>query len=169
MSDPIPSTEDAPPTHFVIPDILSYCPFPLRRSPYYEAASAESDAWFETFNVYEGLTLEKVRRARFTLICAGIYAQAIGHDEFRICCDFMNWLFSFDDLADDGDLKDDVGGMEKAARVSMQVLREKTCETDFKFAKILHRYNTQLSLQRDNLSLTHCHRSASGAKPVRPR
>lgn len=128
------------PYQFVLPDIIGYCPFPLRRSPCYKSASAESDDWFESFDIRHGGALDEFRRAKFGLNCAYTYSQAVGHPELRNCCDFMSWLFAFDDLADDGGLKNDLEGMHTAARISMRALREtKTFRSDFKVGETLRR------------------------------
>lgn len=86
------------PCLFVLPDIIAYFPFPLRESPWYEGAAAESDRWFESFDIHRGSALVDFRKARFGLVCARIYSQAGTHAQLRNCCDFMSWLFAFDDL-----------------------------------------------------------------------
>ncbi|KAG8979837.1 hypothetical protein FRB94_010944 [Tulasnella sp. JGI-2019a] len=127
---------------FVLPDIIAYFPFPLRQSPFYEAASAESDAWFESYDIHRGqAALDDFRRARFGLVCSRIYSQSNTHAQLRNCCDFMSWLFAFDDLTDDGGLRQNIEGMRKAAYVSMQALRNpKTFRTEFKVGETLRSF-----------------------------
>lgn len=41
---------------------------------------------------------------------------------FRLCCDYINVLFAFDDVEDDGDLKEDIAGTRIAVDLIMRAL-----------------------------------------------
>ncbi|KAG9009826.1 hypothetical protein FRB93_005097 [Tulasnella sp. JGI-2019a] len=130
--------DDASPG-FVLPDLIGYCPFTLHVNPHYEAASAESDAWFDSFGIHRGSRRDEFKIAKFGLLTAMSYAQA-DHAHLRNCCDFMSWLFAFDDLTDDGGLRENIDGMKKAAKIMMDALRNpKTYKTEFKVGETLRR------------------------------
>ena len=125
---------------FVLPDIIDYCPFELKVNPHYESASAESDQWFDSFNIHRGAKYTEFHRARFGLLTAMSYPEA-SQTHLRNCCDFMSWLFAFDDLTDDGGLRENIQGTKKAAEIMMQALRQpKTFKTEFKVGETLRRY-----------------------------
>ncbi|KAG9014251.1 hypothetical protein FRB94_013561 [Tulasnella sp. JGI-2019a] len=131
--------DDASP-EFVLPDLIGYCPFTLHVNPHYEAASAESDAWFDSFGIHRGSRRDEFKIAKFGLLTAMSYAQA-DHAHLRNCCDFMSWLFAFDDLTDDGGLRENIDGMKKAAKIMMDALRNpKTYKTEFKVGETLRSF-----------------------------
>lgn len=124
---------------FTLPDIIDYCPFELKTNVHYEAASAESNAWFNSFDIHRGPKRAEFLRAKFGLLTAMSYPEA-DYDHLRNCCDFMSWLFAFDDLTDDGGLRENIDGTKKAAQIMMQALRNpKTFRTEFKVGETLRR------------------------------
>ncbi|KAG9009834.1 hypothetical protein FRB93_005105 [Tulasnella sp. JGI-2019a] len=126
--------------HFILPDLIGYCPFTLHVNPHHEAASAESDAWFDSFDIHRGHRHEEFKIAKFGLLTAMSYAQA-DHVHLRNCCDFMSWLFAFDDLTDDGGLRENIEGMKTAAKITMDALRNpKTYKTEFKVGETLRSF-----------------------------
>ncbi|KAG8908272.1 hypothetical protein FRB99_007805 [Tulasnella sp. 403] len=128
------------PIQFILPDIIEYCPFELKVNPNYPAASAESDAWFDSFNIHKGDKYAEFHRARFGLLTAMSYPEA-DYTHLRNCCDFMSWLFAFDDLTDDGGLRENIEGTKKAAQIMMQALRNpKTFRTEFKVGETLRSF-----------------------------
>lgn len=96
------SSKAAPPNsntpyQILLPDLIGYCPFILHVNPHHEAAAAESDAWFDSFDIHRGPRHAEFKIAKFGLLTAMSYAQA-DYVHLRNCCDFMSWLFAFDDL-----------------------------------------------------------------------
>ncbi|KAG8941644.1 hypothetical protein FRC04_004130 [Tulasnella sp. 424] len=125
---------------FILPDIIDYCPFELKVNPHYKAASAESDAWFDSFEIHKGAKYTEFHRAKFGLLTAMSYPEA-SYTHLRNCCDFMSWLFAFDDLTDDGGLRENVEGSKKAAWIMMQALKyPKTFKTEFKVGETLRSF-----------------------------
>jgi len=62
------------------------------------------------------------------------------HDQLRNCCDFMSWLFAFDDLTDDGGLRENIEGTRMANQIMMDALRNpKEYRTEFKVGETLRR------------------------------
>jgi hypothetical protein len=79
------------PTHITLPDLPAYSPFKVRLNQYMDSAGRESEDW-----VIEGGNLgskhaAKLRGVKARQLTAGCYPDA-DIDEFRVCCDVMNWL-----------------------------------------------------------------------------
>ncbi|PCH01467.1 Terpenoid synthase [Penicillium occitanis (nom. inval.)] len=77
-----------------------------RVNPHYDLVKKESEAWF----VKECQLGDHLRRildkTDFSYFCAVAVPDA-GRIELRTLCDWGNWVFPFDDLFDNGALKDD--------------------------------------------------------------
>ena len=114
------------PRMFVLPDLVSDCPYELRVNEELPRAIWESKAWMingsnigrsekglKFLHGLKGGGLSAVLLSTFDrcpylvispeLACAG-YTLAPLH-KLRVCCDFMNWVFHLDDLSDDMDDK----------------------------------------------------------------
>ncbi|KZT69831.1 terpenoid synthase [Daedalea quercina L-15889] len=108
---PVPS----PPGHFVLPDLVSHCPFPLTRHAHAEAVAAASDKWLD-----EGCPelLPKKRAALYGLksgiLTAHCYPDA-DDERLRVVADFLVYLFHLDNISD----KLAVHGTEQLANVVM--------------------------------------------------
>ncbi|KAG8917205.1 hypothetical protein FRC03_004894 [Tulasnella sp. 419] len=128
------------PTTFVLPDIIGYCPFELKVNPHYRLASAESERWFDGYGIHKGQKRTDFLRANFGLLTAMSYPEA-NYNQLRNCCDFMNWLFAFDDLSDDGGLRENIDGMKLAAEITVKSLRDpKNFRTTFKVGQTLQSF-----------------------------
>jgi hypothetical protein len=89
----------------VIPDLAAVCPFPLKVSPLYQAASVECRKWF--FQSDPTPTDEK--RAEYdslnpALLAAVVYPDA-DDPRLQACIDFLAYIFYLDNLTDDMDNK----------------------------------------------------------------
>ncbi|KAI8976599.1 terpenoid synthase [Trametes punicea] len=84
------------------PDLISCCPFPLQCNPYYERASAASKTWLTS-----GCKLSKKKRNALQGLKGGLLTAMsypfAGYDQFRVCCDWINYLFHLDDICDEMD------------------------------------------------------------------
>ncbi|KAH9856523.1 terpenoid synthase [Lenzites betulinus] len=85
---------------FVLPDLHAVTPFKGSFNPHYTEAAAESSEWVNSYNV-----LSDKKRAFFLqggseLLCAHAYPYA-DHEHLRTCCDFVNLLFTVDEISDD--------------------------------------------------------------------
>lgn len=110
-------------TSFTLPDIIDCLPFTLRISPHYEEVARASKAWFRNYGVHSGRKDVEFDGHNFCLAGAMCFPEA---DETRLrnCCDFLLWLWSFDDLTDDGDLQSDIPGAQRTADAMLSALRE---------------------------------------------
>jgi hypothetical protein len=92
----------------VIPNLftsfLATIPYP---NPHYRSVRAESEQWLTNSWQCDYKAQKKISAIDFSYFCA-ILAPKADHDRFRLICDWGNWVFPFDDLFDDGDLREDV-------------------------------------------------------------
>jgi hypothetical protein len=60
------------------------------------------------------------RKAQVTLLAAGFVPDADANG-FRIMCDFMEWVFYFDDLFDEGDLREDPAAARDEVEAHLEI------------------------------------------------
>ncbi|TFK27829.1 terpene synthase [Coprinopsis marcescibilis] len=122
----MPTLKKELPTSFVLPDLVSDCPFPLRVNPNCNKAARESERW-----LLAGANLSPPRTEKLMGLKAGELTAACYPDadlfHLRVCDDFMNYLFNLDDWLDEFDL-DDTYGM---ANCCLAAMRDPVgCDTD---------------------------------------
>ncbi|KAI0820240.1 terpenoid synthase [Trametes gibbosa] len=88
------------PTHFILPDLVSHCDFPLSYHPDGDAVAAESVRWLD-----EGCPelSAKARTALYGLQAGELTAYcypACTTERLRVVSDFMNYLFHLDNISD---------------------------------------------------------------------
>ncbi len=88
----------------VLPDLAAICPFPWRVNPHFERAREESSAWVETYMVRA-----KSRKVAFLKSCVSELLASLTYsyadfEQLRLCCDFLNLLFDYDEFTDELDL-----------------------------------------------------------------
>ncbi|KAG0706961.1 isoprenoid synthase domain-containing protein [Suillus ampliporus] len=92
----------APPTKFILPDLISHCDFKLRMNRHHKQATAESKRWLfrgDNLDQKSRKAIHGLKAGQLTSMC---YPDA-GFPQLRVCCDFMNYLFHLDNLSDDMD------------------------------------------------------------------
>ncbi|KAF9237773.1 isoprenoid synthase domain-containing protein [Melanogaster broomeanus] len=97
------------PASFVLPDLVSDCPYPLRINPHFHDVARASGQW-----MLEGARLVEPRATKFLGLKAGelgavCYPNADA-SHLRVCLDFLNWSFDMDDWLE-GFNVDDTWGM----------------------------------------------------------
>ncbi|KAG9039883.1 hypothetical protein FRB95_004355 [Tulasnella sp. JGI-2019a] len=122
---------------YIIPDFISISPSPFRVNPNYASTVLSSVEWLDSFGVHPNLKHRAAFRSMdFGMLTAMCYADA-NQERFRLLCDYINALFAYDDLADEGGLRKDGDGALKAAGIIMDCLRHSTThDTPFKVGKI---------------------------------
>ncbi|OBZ72724.1 Linoleate 10R-lipoxygenase COP4 [Grifola frondosa] len=83
-------------------------PFKGSFNPHYAEASAESSAWINSYRVLSDRKRAFFLQGGSELLCAYAYPYA-GYEQFRTCCDFVNLLFTVDEISDDQNGKDAYG------------------------------------------------------------
>ncbi|KAH8675039.1 terpene synthase metal binding domain-containing protein [Ilyonectria robusta] len=94
-------------TEVLLPDMFkSFLKDYPKLNPHYAAVKATSEKWLiETCSLSPAAT-KCVRECDFTYFCAIVYADA-PLEEFQVVSDWGNWVFPFDDMFDEGELRDD--------------------------------------------------------------
>ncbi|KAG8905006.1 hypothetical protein FRB99_000879 [Tulasnella sp. 403] len=133
-----------PPTTFTIPDFIAVCPFPLRINPHYERVSAESEQWFASYGALASANHQKGYQAcKFGLLTAMCCPQ-VDAKRFRLLCDFLNCLYAFDDITDEGNLRMDGDGTRTAADViRASLVHPEHFDSDLMVGKVFHDFWTR--------------------------
>ena len=84
----------------ILPDLVTGCSFTWSVNPHYERACDESGAWIESFKVFSDRKRAIFKVYNSELLVALTYSYA-GFEELRTCCDFVNLLFTFDEISDE--------------------------------------------------------------------
>jgi len=139
-SGPLNAKATRPPPsgpHYHIPDLINYSPYQLNVNPHYQPAAAISEQWIDEHGVHESDRKRQAYEAcNFGLLTAMCYSEA-NFERFRVLCDFINCLFCFDDLTDEGGLRKDERGTRKASDIVMNSLFHPfTYDTEFKCGKV---------------------------------
>lgn len=139
------------PSTIRMPDISSYTGevFALKTNPNWYEAEAGSYAWFDSYGVHSGRKRQEFFDTGFGLMASLAYPDA-DLEHLRPAMDFILWLFAFDDMTDEGGLRDSVEGVKMAIDVTMNVLRNPDAPAPkFKIAASLHSFFNRM---RDNSS-----------------
>jgi hypothetical protein len=93
----------------VIPDLFtSFLATPPLVNPHYRSARKESEQWLASSWQCDRKARKRLNGIDASYFCA-ILAPKADHDRFRLICDWTNWVFPFDDLFDNGDLRGEPG------------------------------------------------------------
>ncbi|KAJ7029378.1 terpenoid synthase [Mycena alexandri] len=90
----------ATPTSFILPDLVSHCPFPLVYHPNGDAVAQESVDWLDTscpdLSVKQRKALRGLKAGELTAYCY----HTTQPERLRVISDFMNYLFHLDNISD---------------------------------------------------------------------
>ena len=86
----------------VLPNLFLTTPFVCSTNSHYKQAGAESAAWTDSFNFFDGAARQHFMHSDFELLVAFAYPSAT-YDDFRTICDYMNSFFVFDNISDEQD------------------------------------------------------------------
>ena len=96
----VPQVSCSAPDHFILPDLVSHCKFPLSIHPNALAVAADSDHWID--KGCPELSPEK-RHAIYTLQAGILTAQCYPHcddEHMRVVADFLVFLSHLDNMTD---------------------------------------------------------------------
>ncbi|CAO1601995.1 hypothetical protein XANCAGTX0491_005631 [Xanthoria calcicola] len=100
-------TAAAPCSQVTIPDFfVSFLAQEPQINPNHETVKAEADAWMAQQCQYDEKRYQKLIKADFCYLVSG-WARDAGPEELRTICDWMNWVFDFDDMFDEGGFRKD--------------------------------------------------------------
>ena len=93
------STSTSAPKSFVLPDLHAVTPFVGSFNPNYAEVAAESSQWINSHNVLSDRKRAFFLQGGSELLCAHAYPYA-DYERFRTTCDFVNLLFTVDEISD---------------------------------------------------------------------
>ncbi|KAI8635655.1 isoprenoid synthase domain-containing protein [Xylariaceae sp. FL1651] len=107
-----------------IPDmfvsILAEAP---RLNPNYNQVKAESETWITNFCSFDKRMSTRITKCDFSYFIA-ITAPEAACSEYRTLCDWGNWVFPYDDMFDNGELRDKPAAAAKIMQALMSPMRE---------------------------------------------
>ncbi|KAG8926677.1 hypothetical protein FRC03_011428 [Tulasnella sp. 419] len=135
-SVPAPECDSSVPG-YNITDFIAHSPYQLHVNPHYQPVAAISEKWLDDHGVHPSPKKRAAFEAcNFGLLTAMCYAEA-PYERFRVLCDFINCLFAFDDLTDEGGLRKDNKGTRKASDIIMNSLWHPfTYKTEFRCGQV---------------------------------
>ncbi|KAI1277872.1 isoprenoid synthase domain-containing protein [Xylaria sp. FL0933] len=121
MSQSIPAPEQVV---VQIPDLfVSFLAEPPRFNPNYHHVKAESEVWISEFCSFGRKISTAINKCGFSYFMA-IAAPDAGPQEFRTLCDWGNWVFPYDDMFDNGELRDEPAAAETMMQDLMSPMSE---------------------------------------------
>ncbi|TFK69425.1 terpenoid synthase [Pluteus cervinus] len=132
------------PRSYLLPDLLNVCPLKGGVNPHYKKAAAESRAWVDSFNlgIFHNNASAIIKRSSVELLACYTY-PAVGYDEFRTCCDFLNLLFVVDEVSDDQSGL----GARATGETFLRALRSPESSDDSVLARMTKEFRNRLSSQ----------------------
>ncbi|OAA74565.1 terpene synthase [Akanthomyces lecanii RCEF 1005] len=93
-------------TTVLLPDMFqSFLRYKPLINPNYETVKADSEDWINRVCAFDSKMARKISKCDFSYFCA-IAAPEAPPERFRTLCDWGNWVFPFDDMFDNGRLRD---------------------------------------------------------------
>ena len=117
--------------HFVLPDLLSLCPYKPSTNPHYTRGAAESRAWINAYDVFTDRKRAFFVQGCNELLVSYTYPYA-GQEQFRTCCDFVNLLFVVDEVSDEQSGAD----ARRTGEIFLNVIRDPLWDDGSKMAKM---------------------------------
>lgn len=94
-----------------------------------------SSAWITSFNMFKDRKREFFLQMGSELLCAHVYWYA-DFERFRACCDFVNILFTLDEISDEQNEKD----ARKTGLVFLSALRDASFDDGSRLCKMSQEY-----------------------------
>ncbi|KAI5122525.1 hypothetical protein M0805_005252 [Coniferiporia weirii] len=88
----------------VLPDLLSVCPFPWKSNEHFSQANSESTDWVLSYGIFANTKRAHFITTNGALLGAHTYTYT-NAEVLRTCSDFLNLLFTLDEISDDQDVK----------------------------------------------------------------
>lgn len=96
------------PRRFILPDLVSHCPYPQRLNQHAATVARASESWLLAEADFSATRREAFLGLRAGELTAACYPDA-ETDQLQVASDFMNFLFTLDDWSDEFDAADNYG------------------------------------------------------------
>ncbi|KAK6845983.1 terpene synthase metal binding domain protein [Apiospora arundinis] len=90
-------------------------------NPHYELVRAESEKWLQSVMLLSPKESKRVHYCDFSYFVAVLIPQA-PKEKLKIACDWGNWVFMFDDMFDEGHLRNDVDASQNIIRNLLSIM-----------------------------------------------
>ncbi|KAK7975751.1 hypothetical protein PG989_014214 [Apiospora arundinis] len=90
-------------------------------NPHYELVRDESEKWLQSAMLLSPIESKRVNYCNFSYFVAVLIAQA-PKEKLKIACDWGNWVFMFDDMFDEGHLRNDVDASQNIIRNLLSIM-----------------------------------------------
>ncbi|KAI1827715.1 isoprenoid synthase domain-containing protein [Xylaria intraflava] len=118
-----------------IPDMfVSFLAEPPRVNPNYSTVKVESEAWISKFCSFDKRMSHRVNKCDFSYFIA-VMAPEAPPVEFRTLCDWGNWVFPYDDMFDNGELRDKPAAAAMVMKSLMSPMNEPQSSQNAKAAQ----------------------------------
>ncbi len=139
---PLFLSDKAPVDFFILPDLVSHCPYTPRNNVHCNDQARKSERWFLGYAQHPEKKCIAFMGLKAGELTASCYPDA-NADRLRVCDDFMNYLFNLDDWLDEFDV-DDTNGMRDCCIGGM--LNPRGFETDKKAGLLTKSYVCAIAL-----------------------
>ncbi|KAJ5713106.1 uncharacterized protein N7483_010287 [Penicillium malachiteum] len=127
------SHDTSPPTTVIVPDMFSSIMSTIPKvNKHYEAVKIECNLWVKQILGLSEAQYQKNLKAEFALL-GSLWVPEADKDALRLVIDWLQWVFYFDDLFDDGVFKDDPEGAKREVEGTLALMsevEETTLETE---------------------------------------
>ncbi|KAL7816077.1 isoprenoid synthase domain-containing protein [Trichoderma aethiopicum] len=114
----------------LLPDMFqTFLKQPPRINPHYQSVKLESEEGLARFCSFEPSMRKRVNKCDFSYFCA-IAAPFASRARFRTMCDWGNWVFPYDDMFDNGHLRNEPEASQRVMESLMMPMLGKTANLD---------------------------------------
>ncbi|KAL8282699.1 hypothetical protein RB600_005924 [Gaeumannomyces tritici] len=111
-------------TTIILPDLFVSIMSPSPRlNPLYEVVRPASEAFTKELLGLDAASFKKHHRVNFSLL-ASMWMPEADAEGLRVMVDWLTWVFFFDDLFDDGELRDDPVGAQAEAEATLALMSD---------------------------------------------
>ena len=107
------------PNTYVLPDLQAICKWKWAFNSHHEATKSASTKWVQSFGIFKDKKLQFFLEGGSELLCSYAYPYA-GPEQLRTACDFINFLFTIDEISDD----QDGDGARKTGNTVLKALKD---------------------------------------------
>ena len=119
------------PQRYTLPDLHAICKWNSAFNPHHEEAAAASTKWVQNFGFFQGKKLEFFLAGGSELLCSYVYHYT-ALEQLRTACDFVNMLFTIDEISDE---QDGVGA-RKTGEIVLNALRDPNFDDGSRLCKM---------------------------------
>lgn len=134
-----------PSNTYTLPDLHSMCPWRASLNPHHAEVAAASSAWALSYDIFKHIPNEKKHdfflKRGGELLCAYAYPYA-APEMLRTACDFLNLLFTIDEVSDE----QDGAGAQTTAESVVRALSDESYDDDSVLCKMTKEYVVLLFL-----------------------